>query len=142
MLERAWMWTGRHLFLSYILKTVLKSLYKKYAFWIIKDTWSKTAFSYLYSSYSNLFQTEDHSNFPTQMLTVPTELEPTDNKFVLKLSFRSLYSGLQVEMPCYQHMLKPHWRHCSSPEFGSIWSQESRVCHITKATILFRVSHQ
>lgn len=61
MFTRAWRWIGRHLFLSYIFKTVLKSLHKKYAFWIIEDIWSKTAFSYLCASYSNLFQSEGHS---------------------------------------------------------------------------------
>lgn len=55
-----------------------------------------TAFSFLYASYSNVFQSEDHSNFPTQMLTLSTELEPNDNKSVLKFSFKNLYSGLLI----------------------------------------------
>lgn len=45
------------------------------------------------------------------MLTLSMELEPTDTKAVLKLPFRCHYRGEQVEMHCYQHMLKPHWTH-------------------------------
>lgn len=93
MLEKAWRWTGRHLFSSYIFETVFKSLYKKYAFKVIKDNWSITAFSYLYASSSSFFQSEVHSNSPTQMLTLSMELEPTDTKAVLKLPFRCLYRG-------------------------------------------------
>lgn len=110
MLEKAWRWTGRHLFSSYIFETVLKSLYKKYAFCIIKDTWSITAFSYLCANSAN-FQSEQNMYLPTQMLTLSMELEPTDTKVVLKLSFRCLYRGVQAEMLCHQHMLKPHWTH-------------------------------
>lgn len=147
MLEKAWRWTGRHLFSSYIFETVLKSLYKKYAFWIIKDTWSITAFSCLYASSSNFFQSEEHSNFPTQMLTLSMELEPTDSKAVLKLPFRCLYRGVQVEMHCYQHVLKPHWTHSRLGIFFQprVWGYLiSRVQghHITKATVLFGGSHQ
>lgn len=111
MLEKAWRWTGRHLFSSYIFETVLESLYKKYTLWLIKDTWCITAFSYLCASSANFFESEVHSNFPTQMLTLSMELESTDTKAVLKLPFRCLYRGVQVEMHCYQHMLKPHWTH-------------------------------
>lgn len=146
MLEKAWRWTGRHLFSSYIFETVLKSLYKKHAFWIIKDIWSITAFSYLCASSAEFLQSEEHSNFPTQMLTLSMELEPTDTKAVLKLPFRCLYKGVQVEMHCYQHVLKPHWTHSRlSIFFQSVWGYLiSRVQghHITEATFLSGGSHQ
>lgn len=146
MLKKAWRWTGRHLFSSYIFETVLKSLYKKHAFWIIKDTWSITAFSYLCASSAEFLQSEEHSNFPTQMLTLSMELEPTDTKAVLKLPFRCLYRGVQVEMHCYQHVLKPHWTHSRlSIFFQTVWGYLiSRVQghHITEATLLSGGSHQ
>lgn len=147
MLEKAWKWTGRHLFSSYIFETVLKSFYKKYAFWIITDTRSIITFSYLCASSANFFQSEEHSYFPTQVGPLSMELEPTDTKAVLKLPFRCLYRGVQVEMHCYQYMLKTHWTHSRLSTFfqPSVWdSLISRVqgCPISEATFLFGGSHQ
>lgn len=123
---------GTYFQATFFWETILKCLYKKYAFWIIKDTCFITAFSYPCASSPNFFQSEEHSNFPAQMLTLSMELEPTDTKAVIELPFMCLCRGVQVEMHCYQHVLKTSLnslkvKYLFPMQFEAIWSQRSKV---------------